>query len=84
MIASRRRFRITPSIVPAPVRDLVAAARVLRSRPGYLLVTSLTLAMGIAAATLVFTLIDAVAFASLPYGSPDRLAAVYEQSLEDP
>ena len=64
--------------------ELVAAARGLRSRPGYLLVTSLTLALGIGAAALVFTLVDAVAFAPVPYGSPQRLAALYERSLEDP
>lgn len=84
-ITSTRRIRIAaPSVLPAAVHELIAAARRLRARPGYLLVTSLTLALGIGAATLVFTLIDAIAFDSLPYGSPERLTALYERSLEDP
>lgn len=63
--------------------DLRIAARNLRTRPGYLAITVITLAIGIGGGTIVFSVIDAVAFGELPYRDADRLVLVWERSLED-
>jgi putative ABC transport system permease protein len=58
--------------------DLRTAIRVLRNRPGFTLIATLTLALGIGANTTVFSVIDAVLLKSIPFPDPDRLVAVWE------
>ncbi|NKB86916.1 MAG: FtsX-like permease family protein [Acidobacteria bacterium] len=64
--------------------DLRAAARALATRPGYAFLATFTLALGIGGSVLVFSIVDAVAFAEMPYVGADNLAALYERSLVDP
>lgn len=59
--------------------DLRGALRALMRRPGYALMVIATLALGIGAATAVFTLIDGVMLRPLPYPDADRLVLI-EQS----
>ena len=56
--------------------DLREAARTLRKQPRFLLITSLTLALGIAAVTLVFSIVNGVLLRPLPYPAADRLVNV--------
>ncbi len=56
--------------------DLRHAARRLRRRPSFTLASVVTLALGIAAATSVFTLVHGVVLSPLPYPQPDRLVQV--------
>ncbi len=56
--------------------DLRHAARRLRRRPSFTLASVVTLALGIAAATSVFTLVDGVVLSPLPYAQPDRIVQV--------
>lgn len=54
-------------------QHLWQAARALRRQPGFALLAVLTLALGIGAATAVFSIVHGVLLQPLPYGDPDRL-----------
>jgi putative ABC transport system permease protein len=56
--------------------DLRTAFRVLRKQPSYASVAILTLAIGIAGATAIFSILNAVVLRPLPYPEPDRLAVI--------
>lgn len=61
-------------------RDLRYALRNLRQQPAFASVALVTLALGIGATTVMFTLIDGVLLKPLPYPEPDRLMALQEQT----
>jgi putative ABC transport system permease protein len=56
------------------------AWRSLRRRPAFFAATLLILALGIAANTAVFSVVDATLLKPLPYANPDRLVVVMEGS----
>jgi predicted permease len=56
--------------------DLRHAARRLRRRPSFTVASVATLALGIAAATSVFTLVHGVVLSPLPYPDSDRIVQV--------
>lgn len=58
------------------LRDMRLAARRLRQAPGFTTVAVLTLALGIAATSAIFTVVDAVVLRPLPYDHADRLVRV--------
>jgi putative ABC transport system permease protein len=60
-------------------RDLRHALRRWRSRPAFAATAILTLALGIASTTAIFSVVDAVLLKPLPWRDPDRLVAVYVQ-----
>jgi predicted permease len=60
------------------VQDIRYAVRSLRRAPGFALVALVTLALGIAAATLVFSLADAILIRPLPIADPDRVVLARE------
>jgi putative ABC transport system permease protein len=59
-------------------QDLKFAFRQLRTAPGFALVATLTLALGIGANSAIFALVDATLLRPLPYGRPDRLVSIAE------
>ncbi len=59
-------------------QDVRYALRTLAKRPGFTVVTVLTLALGIGATTVIFGLVNGVLLESLPYDDPERLLAVYD------
>jgi putative ABC transport system permease protein len=61
------------------MQDLRYAVRLLLRTPGFTLLAALTLALGIGANAAIFSVINAVLLAPLPYGSPERLTIVYSQ-----
>ncbi len=61
-------------------QDLRYAFRTLRRSPAFTGVAILTLALGVASITTVFSVVDAILVRGLPYRSADRLQTVYERS----
>src|SRR6185295_7734636 len=58
-------------------RDFRLAARNARRAPGFSAAVVATLALGIGAATAIWSLADAVLLAPLPFVEPDRLVAIW-------
>ncbi|MGD8330611.1 MAG: ABC transporter permease [Acidobacteriota bacterium] len=80
-ISSAPRTRPVPppekgSSMRALLEDLRFAVRALAAKPGFTVVAAFTLALGIGATTLIFSVTDAVMFRPLPYAAPDQLVMV--------
>jgi putative ABC transport system permease protein len=60
------------------LRDVRFGLRLLRRNPGFTSVAVITLALGIAATTAIFSVVHGLFFAPLPYHEPDRLVMVWE------
>src|SRR5262249_47826026 len=59
------------------LRDLLYAVRILAKRPGFTVAATLTLALGIAANTTMFSLISAILLRPLPYPYAERLVSLW-------
>src|SRR5262245_9852377 len=64
------------------LQDVRFGVRLLRKNPGFTAVAVLTLALGIAANTAIFSVVYATFLASLPFPDPDRLVMVWSR-LQD-
>ncbi|HWF48338.1 MAG TPA: ABC transporter permease [Bryobacteraceae bacterium] len=61
-------------------QDIRYALRILRQRPGFAAVGLLTLALGIGATTVMFTVLNGVLLKPLPFPEPGRLVALHAQT----
>jgi len=60
------------------LREIAHSARVLRRTPTFSLVATITLALGIGAATAIFLVLDAVVLRPLPYRQSEELVSVLQ------
>src|SRR3954468_13582644 len=66
------------------MQDIRLALRNVRMRPAFSAVVILTLTLGIGATTAVFTVMNAVVLAPLPYANPGDVVVLNEQTPELP
>jgi hypothetical protein len=64
--------------------DVRYVLRTLSKQPGLVLVATLTLALGIGANTAVFSVLNSVILAPLPYEEPESLVRLYTATRRDP
>ncbi len=62
------------------IQDLRYGVRTLLKRPGFSLVAVATLAIGMGASTVIFTVVNAALLRGLPYKEPDRLVHLWEKT----
>jgi predicted permease len=68
------------AILEGALRDAALALRQLRRDPGFALAVIVTLALAVGANTAVFSVVQAVLLAPLPYREPDRLHMIWSNS----
>ena len=70
------------SVVMTVLRDLRYAARRLRRAPGFTIISALTLALGIGATTAIFSAVNPILFAPLPYPGASRVVSIWDARTE--
>src|SRR5438105_1498213 len=70
------------NVVGTLIADLRFAARRLRANPGFTTISVLTLALGIGAATAIFSAVNPILLASLPYPHAERLVLIADRGQD--
>ena len=77
-VKEQTRDQFRPALLEDLGRDLSYGARVLRRAPGFAFVSIVTLALGIGAATSVFSVVNGVLLSPLPYPEPDGILRLFQ------
>ena len=80
MTSARAPYRVLVhfGFLALTMHDLRLALRLFRKNPGFTAVAVLTLAIGIGATTIVFTIVHGVLLRPLDYPDSDRIVLVWE------
>jgi hypothetical protein len=70
------RDRATLPLIESMMQDARFAMRQMRRAPGFTVTAVLTLALGIGANTVIYTLIDSILLQPLPYAQQNRLVRI--------
>src|SRR5262245_11811667 len=76
-ISAPNRFELHREVFEMLWQDLRYGARMWSKTPGFTLIAIITLALGIGANSIIFSLINALLLRPLPVENPERLVAVY-------
>ena len=84
MTVAREQVRSSgwENVVETLAADVRYSLRRLRANPGFTLVSVLTLALGIGAATTIFSVVNPILFESLPYPHADRLVTLADRGTD--
>jgi predicted permease len=77
-VKEQARDEFRPAMFEDFIRDLRYGARILWRVPGFAIVAILTLGLGIGAATAVFSVVNGVLLAPLPYPDADRIVRLFQ------
>jgi predicted permease len=80
---TRQAYRDRATVPPLEsiVQDVRFACRQMRKAPGFTLTAVLTLALGIGANAVIYTLVDSILLRPLPYTQQDRLMRITGETL---
>jgi len=72
------------ALVHEAARDVVFGARLLRRAPGFAVTGAMIVALGVGAATTIFSIVYGVMLRPLPFPEPDRLVAIWTRPGNSP
>ncbi len=75
-VAEKVRQKRIGAVLDSLVQDSRHAVRMLLKKPGLILSTSGTLALGIGVTTVIFSIVNTMLLRPLPYPAPDRLVTI--------
>jgi putative ABC transport system permease protein len=76
-IKDNTRDEFRTGVLEDALRDLSHSVRALRRAPGFTILASVTLALGIGATTALFSVVDGLLIKPLPYPDADALVAAW-------
>src|SRR5258705_2037193 len=72
------------SVFETVAADIRVAVRSLLKNPGFLVVVVVSLALGIAANSTIFSVLDALLYRTLPYPEPEKLVVIWQTEQAHP